>query len=326
MRTRRLAASGVSSAVVRMSDTFDNEVPASTPIERVAWTRGKGCFEIADLLADGSPIRIEDDLGRSCMRDRIDTLVSRKLTSFDLVPIVVPHDVQVPSITCVTAAVGGGPHSPFAVSVAARLGATLGVPVTALSVRDPESSDEDADARLEQLTGGYDEIETRMIEGKSTTVLVDALDPTTLLVVGAPGGSWFQRQIFGPGHRLQVGAPAGALTVRSAPRRCFHLAVEMRDGVVGAEMSAADARRVVRYPVVSVAHGGELVGVVRSRDLDTASDAAPVRTIMDRPVFVDAAEPATVLAEVAEFFEGGPIPVVDGSHRIVGMIAAPEPA
>jgi CBS domain-containing protein len=306
-----------------MTDPTD-EIAAHGPINRVAWTRGEGCADIADRLAGGTAIRIEGDLGRSCIRERIDTLVSRKLTSFDLVPVVVPHDVDGDAVERITVAVGDGPHSPFAVAIAARLGVTMDVPVTAVSVDPPDAVDSIAAERLDMVADRFPTVATRMIEGDRAVALLDGLDDATLLVVGAPGGSWFQRQLFGPGHRLLVAAPAGTLAVRSAPVRCFHLVGEGHEGVVGSEMSVLDARRVARHAVVSVARDGELVGVVHRRDLELAQPDATLREIMEPPVSVGAADEATAIGQVSPFFEGGPIPVVDGSGRIVGMITEPD--
>ena len=307
-----------------MVDDLTEEIAAPGAISRVAWTRGEGCADIADRLAGGTAIKVDGDLGRSCVRERIDTLVSRKLTSFDLVPVVVPHEVESDAVERITVAVGDGPHSPFAVAVAARLGVTMDVPVTAVSVDPSDVQDSHTSVRLNTVADRFPSVMTRIIEGDRAVALVDELDDATLLVVGAPGGSWFQRQLFGPGHRLLVAAPAGTLTVRSAPKRCFHLIGEGHEGVVGSEMSVLDARRVVRHAVVSVARDGELVGVVHRTALEQAPRDTTLDEIMEPPVSVIASDEATVISQVAPFFEGGPIPVVDGSGRIVGIITEPD--
>ncbi len=103
-----------------MDDQPDEVRLKHEPLQRVAWTRGGGCADAANLLAGGTAMRIEGDLRTTCVRERIDALVSRKLSSFDLVPVIVPQSVDFENVERVTAAVGGGPHSPFAVAVAAR--------------------------------------------------------------------------------------------------------------------------------------------------------------------------------------------------------------
>ena len=172
-------------------------------MDQVAWTRGQGCAEIADALSGGTAIRIEGDLAEGCIRDRVDTLVTRKLTSFDLVPVVVPNDVDLGAVGGITVAVGEGPHSPLAVAVAARLAVTMEVPARAVSVQAPDTDVGDALDRIHGLIGHLDGVEAAVVEGSSVTALIEGLDDDTLLVVGAPGGSWFQRQIYGPGRRLR---------------------------------------------------------------------------------------------------------------------------
>lgn len=268
-------------------------------------------------------MRIEGDLRASCINGRVDAVVTRKLTSFDLVPVIVPQSVEVATVERIAVAVGEGPHSPFAVAVAARLGTTMTVPVTASSVY---RSDEEHDAtleRLHELTRPFASVEINAVLGDSAVKLVEDLDPTTLLVVGAPGGSWFQRQIYGPGHRLTVSAPSGVLVVRSAPARCFHVATDDHESIVGAEMSVADARRVIRHSVVAVADHGTLVGVVRADELAGADGDLTMRDVMHPPVSLDAAEPVEAVEDVRVFFDGSPVPVIDGSGRIIGTVPNP---
>lgn len=299
---------------------FDGRSLAGGSIHRVAWTRGHGCAEIADRLAGGTATKVDGDLRQSCIRNRIDTLVTRRLSGFDLVPMVVPHDVEIERVDHVTAAVAAGPHSPFAAAVAARLGLVMGIDVAAVTVRRPDADADDVATLLSDLAAPHARMETLMVEGESVLDLIETLPDTSLLVVGAPGGSWLQRQIFGTGHRLQVAAPVGTLTVRSAPQRCFHLVGERRDAVVGSEMAVADARHVVRHAVVSVADHGLLVGLLRRKALVEAPDAALLSDIMEPPVAVDAADEVSAIRDVRAVFEGGPIPVVDGSDRLVGLI------
>ncbi|HSJ70153.1 MAG TPA: hypothetical protein VLA29_00720 [Acidimicrobiia bacterium] len=298
----------------------DRPVPNNAALQRVAWTRGVGCADVADLLAGGRAMRIEGDLRATCINGRVDAVVTRKLTSFDLVPVVVPQSVEVASVERIAVAVGEGPHSPFAVAVAARLGTTMAVPVVASSVYRSDEEHDATLARLRELTRPYASLETNAVLGDSAVKLVEDLDPTTLLVVGAPGGSWFQRQIYGPGHRLTVSAPSGVLVVRSAPARCFHVAADDHESIVGPQMSVADARRVIRHSVVAVADHGMLVGVVRADELDDADEALTMSDVMHPPVSVDAAEPVEAVEDVRAFFDGSPIPVIDGSGRIIGMV------
>ena len=289
-------------------------------MDQVAWTRGQGCVDVADALSGGTATRIEGDLAEGCIRDRVDTLVTRKLTSFELVPVVVPSAVDLAAVGRITVAVGEGPHSPFAVAVAARLAVTMDVPARAVSVQAPDTDVGEALGRIDELIGHLDGIEAAVIEGSSVTALAEGLDDETLLVVGAPGGSWFQRQIYGPGRRLRVAAPAGILTVRTAPMRCFHRLDDPHDSMVGADMAVADARNLALPEVASVADHGELVGLVRRSAFADADPQAPVRSIMELPVALAATDPVSEVDEVHEFFGDAPIPVVDDEHMLLGVV------
>ncbi len=152
--------------------------------------------------------------------------------------------------------------------------------------------------------------------------LTESLDPATLLMVGAPGGAWFQRQIYGPGYRLAVRAPAGVLVVRKAEPRCFHIAADAAGAVAGPHMSASAAREVMRDPVIAVAESGVLLGVVRAGALDDLHGDLMLRDVMHPPVSVGATEPIETIAEVRKYFGGGPIPVIDDAGTIVGVVPA----
>lgn len=292
-------------------------------LQRIGWTRGQGCGELAEMLSPLEAIRIEGDIRTVAVEERLDALVSRRLTSFDLVPGLAPQDFDPASIDHVTAAVGDGPHSPFAVDVAARLASVLDVPVEALSVFRSRDDRARVDDRLNRLVAEIPSMSGRSLFGETAVRLVESIAPTSLLVVGAPGGSWFQRQIYGPGHRLTVAAPAGVVMVRSAPRRCFHVAGDARTSVVGSQMSVADARQVAGVPVLAVADDGVLVGIVRTAGLRHAAPGAVMGDVMEPPVSVGLEEPVEAVGEAAEFFEGGPVPVVDGAGRIIG-VAPPD--
>jgi hypothetical protein len=290
---------------------------------RVGWTRGAACAEVADVLSAEPAVRIDGDMRATCVHERIGAIVSRKLTSFDLVPMVVPQAVELDAVGSVTAAIGEGPHSPLAVDVAARIAGVLGIPCGAVSVYRGDEDRSRTEERLAELTRHVPDMEPRTLEGTSAVELVDDLHADALLVVGAPGGSWFQRQIFGPGHRLTVGAPAGVVIVRSAPPRCFHMGTDDSESVVGPHMAVGDVKRLVHHRVVAVADHGILVGVVRVESLEASDDAVPVSDLMEPPVSVDATETADVIADVRPYFDGSPIPVIDREGRIVGMVPAP---
>jgi hypothetical protein len=294
--------------------------------EAIGWSRGQGCAEVASVLSEGTPIRIEGDPRRSCIDARIDLLVARKFSSFDLVPVIVPSGVDIGSIGSVTAAVGEGPHSPFAVDVAMRIGERLSVPIEVATVHRDDSDRVSARTRLDALVEGRAGVASRLVESSSVVELIDGLDPSALVVIGAPGGSWFHRQVSGPGHKLAAAAPAGTLVVRSAPRRAFHEARPVNDAVVGLHLSAGDALKVMGHPVAAVAERGELVGIVRTSVLREVPPTVAVGHLMEDPVSVGSVEPLSSVDELRGFFDGGPVPVVDDRGRLIGLVVDPAAA
>lgn len=289
--------------------------------DRVAWTRGPGCLALAEALSDSEPIAMSDDLRRSCIANRVEYLVTKKLTSFDLVSAIVPHEVDLSSIDAVTAAVADGPHSPLAVDVAIQISAKLGIPASVATAYHTNEDRSVAEDRLDHLTAEVDHpVEHVAVASDTASTIVESLSSSTLLVMGAPGGSWFHRQLFGPGHKLVVAAPAGAVLVRSVSRRAFMDAEDPTSTALGRHLAVVDAKRVLVDPVAPVVDEGKLVGIVRKSKLENAEHDALLGDVMDPPVFVDAGEPVENASELSSFLEGSPIPVVDDSHRLVGVL------
>lgn len=291
-------------------------------LNRVAWTRGDGCLPLAEVLGGGVAIAITGEPEESCLTNRVDLLVARRMTSFDLVPVAVPVATTLTNVTEVTAAVAGGPHSELAAAVAARIAAALGVDGALATVHRGDRDRAPSLERLGELAGHHPQLDRTVIESQSVAGLIEVLSPTTLLILGAPGGSWLHRQFFGVGHRLQVAAPGGVIVVRSAPRRCFHRTVDAAGVAVGPHLSAAAARDVVRYEVVPVADAGQLVGVVRLSALREADGHLSVADVMEPPVAVEATEPLTAADDLKDFLDGGPVPVTDRRGRLIGTIPA----
>lgn len=291
---------------------------------RVGWSRGEGCLPLATCLSDGPPIQVAADLRRSCVNQRIDVLVTRQLSSFDLVPIIVPHHVDLEGVAAVTAAVGDGPHSQLAAAVAVGVGAALDVPTELATVYRTPDEIPAAKARLSRLAYSYPELRQRAVNEPTAARLIDALRPGTLLVVGAPGGSWLQRQLYGTGHRLLVTAPAGAVVVRSAPRRCYQDAADATDVALGANLTVRDALRLMSYPVVPVVDERLLVGIVRVTTLSDADPALPIAAVMEPPVAIEGTEPTSAVAELGGFLGHAPVPIVDTAGYLIGTISSTE--
>ena len=296
------------------------EPGASPTVSRVAWTRGQACLPLAEILGDGPAIPLSGDIANSCVADNVDILVSRRLTRIDVVPTVVPHDVDLDTVTTITAAIGDGPHSSLAAVIAARLADRLQVPGELATVFRTEEEAGPATRKLDRLAVDHPNLQRRALQAVDAKGLVATLSATTLLIVGAPGGSWFQRQIFGPGHRLLVAAPGGAVVVRSAPRRCYHEATNPGGVAVSPHLAAADAQALVSYEAVPVADAGKLVGIVRAAALRENAGDSVVADLMEAPVAVSATEPADAAADLEEFFGNSPIPVIDSSGHLLGVI------
>lgn len=303
-----------------LAATYEADTDPAPDLGTVAWTRGEGCLPLAEVLADEQPVALGSDLARSCVEDRVDFLVTRRASRFDLIPTAVPSSIDLSATTSVTAAIGVGPHSELAAQVAARLAAKLGVPGELSTVLRSGDASSTAMRKLGQLAERFPHLTARAMEGTTARALIETLSPSTLLVVGAPGGSWFQRQIVGSGHRLLAAAPAGAIVVKSAPRRCYQDAVGAHGVAVSPLLALADARSLVSLETVPVAHEGRLVGILRGSATTESPFGRTVADVMEPAVAVDATEPASAARELIDFLGRGPIPVVGGEDRLLGVI------
>jgi hypothetical protein len=296
----------------------------TTPAEELAvvWTRGRGCVELAELLANsGGPKRIAGDLVNECIDNRADLLVTKKLPGdFDLVSVAVPVDFQPEKVTSVVATVAGGPHSLLAATVAARLGEALGVPAEMVSASIPYDEPPGAVEVLDRIGSSVPEITGRVIEVDGIEGLVEGLDDGALVVLGAPGGSWLQRAMFGPGARLRRTAQAGAIVVRSAPDRVFRF---MGEPVYVAPLrQATDTLRFHAENTLAVAEEGRLVGLVRRERLLDAG-TAPVSSVMEDALSVKVDETIEEAWELEPDFGEDPIPVTDHREYLVGGLSLP---
>lgn len=282
----------------------------------VLWTRGRGCLELARTISSVEPIRVVGDLVETCVEHRASLLVSRRLPpSADLLASAAPIDFDPDRIEHIVAAVAGGPHSILSAEIAARLSEVIGAPATMVSAYASDEHQGAALATLESLASAVPNLEQRLIEATRMTDMVDQLGPGTLLVLGASGGSWFQRVFFGPGAKLRSEASSGAVVVRSAPRRVFQV---METPIwVGPMLAVDDLLATHEEPVVAVAEDGMLIGIVYREDL-TTSTTATVGSVMRVETGIDLmAEIDTLgLSEVA----GGAFPVVDDDGRLVGSL------
>ncbi|HEX6300048.1 MAG TPA: hypothetical protein VF148_06260 [Acidimicrobiia bacterium] len=289
---------------------------------RVVFTRGKGCHELAEVLGGDQVGRVQGDLAESCLDERADVLVSKKLPSaFDLVNVVVPIDFEPDRVTKVVATVAGGPHSVLAAETATAVASRLGVEAEMLSAA---RSDEEIDAAgeiLDQVGAHLPDLGRRVLVVDGIAELVGELDDGALLVLGAPGGSWLNRSRTGPGARLRRIAQAGAVIVRSAPDRVFRF---MGDPVYVSPLRLADdTLRIHRENTLAVADEGLLVGLVRREGLMKAG-TSPVASVMEEALSVRLDETISQARELEPTFGPDPIPVTDHDDHLVGGLSLPS--
>lgn len=307
-------------AVVADSETMTS--PLGAPMKRVLWTRGKGCRELAELLAGSEAPRVQGDPVTACVDERADLLVSRRIpSSFDLVDVAMPMDVEAEGVDAVVAAVAGGPHSLLAAQVASRLGEVLEVPASMVSAYPTEGDPVEAEEVVGHITPRVPDIEFQTIPTSGMSDLVANLPERSLLVFGAPGGSWIQRRLSGPGARLRSHASAGAVVVRAAPPRVFQI---MGEPVFVAPMlHVQDTLRIRPESTLAVAEEGRLVGLVRRSRLVELQPDTPVGQVMEEPVSIGQLEPVEAARPLQSLFGADPIPVVDGDERLVGGLVVP---
>ncbi len=288
---------------------------------RVVWTRGDGCRELAAVLADGHAVKANQDLRSSCIEARATMLVARDLPSFDFCSVAVPHDFDSDAVRSVVAAVGGGPHSGLAAVTAQRIAVRLGVPARLVTGYRRPDQREQADAVLADLSRSVT-LPSQAVLTTSPPAMAASEPPGTLLVIGAPGGSWFQRQLIGPGARLQAKAPGGVVVVRMSSMRVFQVMQPPR--AIGSHMRVRDAVDLTTDWTVAVADHGRLVGLVTRSTLLSVPEHLQVGTVADTPVSVTADELVDdVLLLLAEH-GGGPIPVVDERGLLHGVVASSD--
>lgn len=289
--------------------------------QNVVWTRGSGCLELAEVLSTGEAQRVEGDLVEGCIRTRADLVVAKKMPgSFDLANVAVPVDFVPERVTSVSATVAGGPHSKMAVATAQQIARTLNVPFEIVSAHQDPDGLAAAMALVAQFGAAFPDAERRVVQAQDMSELADTVGEGSLLVVGAPGGTWLRRSLFGRGARIKGVAPAGAVMVRSAPDRVFRF---MSDPIyVAPLLQASDTLRLHTQKILAVAEDGRLVGVVRRETLvDVGNDA--VASVMEGPVSAKVDETIEEARVLGETFGEDPIPVTDHSEHLVGALSLP---
>jgi CBS domain-containing protein len=285
---------------------------------QVVWTRGRDCRELAELLGGDAAFRSSGDLIDACVEARADMVVSRKLLpSFDLVPVAVPMDLPASGFGSVVAAVAGGPHSSLAAEVAAVIGRNASVRASMVCAY---REDEEANARawVDRLLLTAPDLSWSTVQVGSVGDLIAQIPDDALLVLGAPGGTWFQRLFFGAGARLRQAAPNGAVVVRSAPLRVFHV---MQEPVYVAPLiGCSEALRVTSHGVLPVVQEGRLIGIVTRSVLAAAPEGSSVADVLLPAIWVEAVDPASAAEERAADLGADLVPVVGRQDSLVGVV------
>lgn len=297
-------------------------VPSGADQLKVVWTRGKGCHELAEVLGGEDADRVTGDIAESCISERADFLVTKKLPSaFDLVNVAVPVDFEPKRVSKVVATVAGGPHSLLAADTAAALAGRLDVEVEMLSAARNDDEIAPANEILEQVGAHIPSMKRRVVVVDGISELLEDLDDGTLVVLGASGGSWLSRQRTGPGARLRRTAQAGYVIVRSAPDRVFRF---MGEPVYVSPLRLADdTLRIHTENTLAVADAGRLVGLVRREGLIEAG-TRPVASVMEEALSVRQDETIVKARQLESTFGRDPIPVTDHDEHLVGGLSLPS--
>ncbi len=288
---------------------------------RVVWTRGAQCRALAEVLGGGTAHKADANVAAACIEARAGLLVARHLSSFDFCNVAVPHGFSPNTTRSVVAAVGSGPHSHLAAVIAHRLSHQLGIPACAVYGRRQGDEQPQAQAVLATIAANLPDLAVETIEAANPAALVSSLPTGTLLVVGAPGGSWFQRQLFGPGARIQAKAPNGTIVVKHAPTRVYQ--IMQPPTAFGPHMRVADAAQLAADEHVIVALDGQLLGIAYTQTLQQARPDRELQEVMDDPVFLNAGEDLAYATELVGH-HGSPIPVVDADTRLIGTVATTD--
>lgn len=280
----------------------------------VLYTRGGGCEELAGLISP-EPNRVVGDLTAACIGKRADLLVTRRPPGdFNLVSVATPVGFDTAEVSGVVAAVSGGPHSGLAARLADVVAHRLEVGVTVASAFFQDEDKAEAEAAVDRFAEEISGAERLIIAADDPQAFVSQLPTRSLLILGAPGGSFLSRTFFGPGARLRAAAAAGAVMVRYAAPRVFHM---MQEPVFVSPLHhAGDTLRLHYEPVLAVVENGTLVGTVHRRSLMAAEPSTPVGDLMESPQSVRMDE---VLPEAGSP-DADAVAVTDKKGRMVGIL------
>lgn len=284
----------------------------------VLHTRGAGVRQVAEMLAAGPAHQVHSELPDAALGSRAVLLVARTVVTGDLLPQAVPHNVDLTRTRSVIGAIGTGPHGGAVARLTARVGTAMGIPGELVAASPGPAHDGAAEAALERSMRRAPDLGRSLVRVSGVDDLVRLVPIHALLVIGAPGGSWLQRQFFGPGRKLTVGAPCGALIVRDAPRRCFQAMTDWN--AFGPRMRVADALCLLEDAAAPVVDNGRVIGSARRSVLAASDPTVPIDTVMEPPVTVGWDAPVTAAAVASELLDGAAVPVIGPTGRLIGEI------
>ena len=308
---------GVSS-VGQSDDQVNDESPY---VDRsIVWAGGGEARELAAVLSNDRAVRAGANIASSCIDAKADLLVLSNRSSFDLCSVVVSQGFDRDATRSIVAAVGGGPHSNFAATLTDWLSRSLGVPGRAVYGYSEPSDRPNGEAVLGTIAEQLPQLDVDTVEVSSPASMVEMLDEGTLLVVGAPGGSWFQRRFFGPGARIQAKAPGGTIVVTENAERVYR--VMRRPLAFGPSMKVRDALQLSEGFDAAVAENGNFLGTVEAAKLRRAPVDLELHQVMDSEMFLSADDEITEAIGLLATHGTACIPVVDSSTRLVGCVSA----
>lgn len=289
---------------------------------RVVWTGTRDCRALAELLADDRAVHARRDSLATMVETRANLHVAPQLPAIERCSVAVPHDVDLGGVDQVVATVGGGPHSTLAAATAARIAQRLGIPGRIVTGYRRPDRRPTAERALSQVAALGIDLPMEAVAAAHPSDLVASLPARAMVVVGAPGGSWFQRQFFGPGVRLRVGAPGGVVVVRQDVTRVYQVMGPAR--AVGGHMRVRSVLELTSDRVVLVADHGRLIGSVQRSRLYSHPSHVEIGALADPPVAVAADEPVEHILLVLDEHDGGPVGVVAPNGQLIGSVSAQE--
>lgn len=284
---------------------------------KVAWARGEGCGDIAQLLDDKAE-RVTGERKEHLVKRRANLLVSKKISAgFNLVDSASPLNIELEKVGGVTAVFGSTANALLAGKITDSLAKSLGVPGRMVCVYRADEDQADRLTTVERVYRHVPDLAYRVAQTTNVSELLAETNETDLLVIGSQSSSWLQRQMHRQESRLAAKAPMGSVVVRSAPARVFQAMSEPK--YVSPYLGAGEAQRLYPDRMIAVVANGRLIGVVRRSSLVMAGDGVPVESCMEDVISVAVTDTMSEAEEICRTLDGMAVPVTDEKGHVVGM-------